>query len=76
MKSCIILSFLPFLDYVECQSFNFTGSSTNCNDDEIEKYIRPGQTGEPPYWKEKVKMIMNLKLFIFPIKKAGPDKVS
>ena len=41
---------LILIQYVRCDhnqhpiwQYNFNGSSTNCNDKEIEKYILPGQ---------------------------------
>ena len=41
-------------------NFKEEGSSTNCNDKEIEKYIIPGQTIEPGVAKEHGSNVLNL----------------
>ena len=51
---CLIVLF--FIDSL-WSTYTFNGSSTNCDDSEIEKYFIPGQTfPEDPIWKENVKI--------------------
>ena len=50
---CLIV--LNFLNFSFAWTYHFNGSSTDCNDTEIEKYIKPEQSfGVPPVWKEHV----------------------
>ena len=51
------------IQYARCEhtrhptwQYNFNGSSTNCNDNEIEKYILPGQNIQKG--EERVKMTL------------------
>ena len=60
MKKYSILIFIFFINYAEC-SYIFTGSSTNCNDDEVEEYIKPGQQMDDIIWKENDEMTVSLR---------------
>ena len=55
---CLINLFC--VELLTAGNFKEEGSSTNCNDKEIEKYIIPGQTIEPGVAKEHGSNVLNL----------------
>ena len=56
--SLILLFFIDFS--WSSWTYHFNGSSTDCDDTEIEKYIKPEQSfGVDPVWKEHGNYVLN-----------------